>query len=256
MLLLLSVFLLNKGGLLLAVLRSHLGALEAVAEGLDLLAEGVGDPQGLLARALLGHRGEVEAGREEPKVGEDAVNNHPEELAALDLDHLADLLSEADGLLASGLEGQILLAAGLDRGMEARPSPRKIVTLLGELSVLEGKLRLQALQGLPHDAEGNLAVPLAPVPAAKDQVAACGGACPCAEPGELGLWACLGARPRSVPSWPRRPRRPGASSPATRSLRRGVAEMEELPLQMRPRLAGPGLSRPLAAREAWSREVE
>ena len=76
MLLLHSILLrLGRGGLLLALLRSNLRALEAVAEGVDLLAEGVGDPPYIIALASLGHGGEVEARREEPEVGEEAIND-------------------------------------------------------------------------------------------------------------------------------------------------------------------------------------
>ena len=52
---------LGRGGLLLAILRGDLRTLEAVAEGINLLAEGVGDPMRILASGGLRHGGEVEA---------------------------------------------------------------------------------------------------------------------------------------------------------------------------------------------------
>ena len=82
---------LGRGGLLLAVLLRSLRTPEAVAEGVNLQAEGIGDPVRLLALGGLCHGREVEAWREDPEVGEDTINNHPQELSALVLDHLAKL---------------------------------------------------------------------------------------------------------------------------------------------------------------------
>ena len=58
---------------------------------------------------------------------------------------LADFLGEADGLLACGLQRLVLLATSLDRRVEGRPRPCKLFALLGDLHVLEGEVRLQAL---------------------------------------------------------------------------------------------------------------
>ena len=74
-----------------------------------------------------------------------------------------DLLGEADGLLTLGLQRRVLLASGRHGGVDGRPCLRKLPALLGELGILKGKVRLQALQLVPHQAEGDLAAPLAPV---------------------------------------------------------------------------------------------
>ena len=68
---------LDGAGLLSARPRSGLHSLEAVAEGIDLLAEGAGDPPRVLALTSLSHGREVEARLEEPEVGEDAIHHHP-----------------------------------------------------------------------------------------------------------------------------------------------------------------------------------
>ena len=95
-----------------------------------------------------------------------------EQLCSVADGRLTGLLGEGGGFLAGGLQRQVFLPARLDRRVEGIPRFRQLLLLLSEPYVPKGEVRLQALQGLPHEAKGGLATPHAPVPVTEHQVSA------------------------------------------------------------------------------------
>ena len=63
---------------------------------------------------------------------------------------LANLLGEAQRLLALRLQGLVAPPASLHSRVERGPSLRELASLPGKLPVLQSEVGLQPLQGLPH----------------------------------------------------------------------------------------------------------